>query len=111
MTAAAFAQGVSGEWNFAMNGPTGEVPAALTLKQEGAVVTGTFDFNGRKLTVEKGKFEEGQLTMTVKRDRPGGGNAVYEMTGKLSGDTLEGTTSTDFMGNPATSPWKATRKK
>jgi hypothetical protein len=106
-----FADGVAGEWNFSMSGPTGEVPALLTLKQAGTTVTGTFDFSGRKLTVEGGKFEDGQLSMTVKRDRPSGGNAVYQMTAKLAGDTLEGTTSTDFMGNPATSPWKATRKK
>jgi hypothetical protein len=33
------------------------------------------------------------------------------MTAKLAGDTLEGTTSTDFMGSQAASPWKATRKK
>jgi hypothetical protein len=103
------ADAISGEWAFSMNGPNGEVPAKMMLKLDGATVTGEFDFGGRKLTVTGGKFEDGTLTMTVKRTRDGG-EIVYKMTGKVDGDKIDGSTTTDFMGQAVTAPWKATKK-
>jgi hypothetical protein len=108
---AAFAESLDGEWKFSMMGPMGEVPATMALKVDGKTVTGTFDFSGRKLTIENGTFEDGTLKMTVKRDRPQGGTAVYELTGKLSGDKIEGRTVTSFMGSESNAPWSAARKK
>ncbi len=105
------AEGLAGEWKFSMMGPMGEVPATMVLKVDGKSVTGTFDFSGRKLNIENGRFEEGTLKMTVKRDRPQGGSAVYEMTGKLEGDKIEGRTVTSFMGSELNAPWRATRAK
>ncbi len=105
------AETVAGEWTFTMSGPMGEVPAALTLKQDGKTVTGDFDFNGRKLTITEGEFAEGKLKITVKRDRRDGGSAVYRMTATLEGDKLTGSTVTDFMGQESRAPWMAKRKQ
>lgn len=112
IAAAWAADDVSGDWNYVMSGgPNGDTPALMSLKLEGTAVTGTFDFGGRKLTISQGSFENGVLKMTVKRDRPEGGAATYAMTAKVTGDSMEGTTTTNFMGGPATAPWKAKRKK
>lgn len=107
----AAATDVSGEWIFRMPTPNGEMEAALTLKVDGAKLTGTFVFNeNRKLEISNGTVDGNKLKFTVKRDRPSGGFMVYEMTGIVEGDTIKGSTKTDMDGQEVTSEWSAKRK-
>lgn len=101
---------VSGEWNFTMPTPQGEMGALLTLKADGETLTGTFDFEGRKLEISNGTVKGNELKFTVKRERPSGGTMVYEMTGTVDGDSIKGTTKTVMDGQDATSTWAAKRK-
>ncbi len=84
--------------------------ALLTLKVDGETLTGTFDFDGRKLEISNGTVKGNELKFTVKRERPSGGTMVYEMAGTVDGDSIKGTTKTVMDGQEATSTWAAKRK-
>lgn len=110
LAAAAFAaEGPAGSWTWSMPGPGGqEVTADLTLQVDGEKLTGEFAFNGgsRKLTITNGSVKGNDLKFTIQRDRPQGGSMTYQLTGKLDGDSMKGSASSE-MGN---AEWTAKRK-
>lgn len=110
ITAAAFAaDSPAGSWLWSMPGPGGqEVTADLTLQVDGEKLTGEFAFNGgsRKLTVTNGSVKGQDVKFTVQRNRPQGGSLTYEMTGKIDGNSMKGSASSE-MGN---AEWTAKRK-
>lgn len=92
-----------------MPGPGGvEVTADLTLRVDGEKLTGEFAFNGgsRKLSITNGSVKGQDVKFTIQRDRPQGGSMTYEMTGKLEGNSMKGSASSE-MGN---AEWTARRK-
>ena len=97
----------AGTWAWVMPGPMGDVAAELTLKVDGETLTGEFVFEGqRKLRVSEGTVKDGTLKFKIRRDRPSGGVMEYAMTGKVDGETLKGS-ATSEMGN---AEWTAKRK-
>ena len=109
-TASAFAADspAAGTWAWSMPGPMGEVAAELTLKTDGETLTGEFVFDGqRKLQVSEGSVKDGTVKFKIRRDRPSGGVMEYALTGKVDGDSMKGTASSD-MGN---ADWSAKRKQ
>ena len=102
---------VAGDWIWTIQGPNGEnIDINVNLKQEDNKVTGVFDMGERKLEVEKGTIEGNTLKLTVKRNRPQGGTMVYQMEGKVEGDKITGTTTTDMDGQMVSQELKARRK-
>jgi hypothetical protein len=104
---------VTGQWTWKMAGPGGQdVEAPAEFKQEGDKITGVF-FGGpdRKLPIVKGSINGNEIKLTVKRERPQGGEMIYEMTGTVKGDKIEGNVETEMEGNKMSQPWSATRKK
>ena len=92
-----------------MPGPGGmEVAADLTLQVDGEKLTGEFAFNdgSRKIAITDGTVKGGEVKFTVKRDRPQGGVMAYALTGKVDGDAMKGSASSE-MGN---AEWTAKRK-
>ena len=90
-----------------MPGPMGDVTAVVTLTVDGEKLTGEFVFDGsRKLAVRDGTVKGGDVTFKIKRDRPSGGVMEYALSGKVDGDSMKGTASSD-MGN---AEWSAKRK-
>jgi hypothetical protein len=103
------AEGPAGSWSWSMPGPGGQdVTADLTLQVDGEKLTGEFAFNGgsRKLSITNGSVKGRDVKFTVQRDRSQGGSMTYELTGKIEGDSMKGSASSD-MGN---AEWTARRK-
>lgn len=104
--------GLGGEWIWTINGPEGKpVSGPLILTQSGQSVGGKFARGEDKwLLIENGKMDGNQFSWTVKRDRPTGGNMLYQMKGSLNGDEIKGQVQTEMDGNPVVSDWSAKRK-
>jgi beta-glucosidase len=103
---------LTGDWIWTINGPDGQpISAPLQLAQSGNSVTGQFSAGpDRWLKIENGKVEGTRFSWTVRRTRPNGETAVYEMSGEVAGNAISGKTRTTLDGNEATSTWTARRK-
>jgi hypothetical protein len=109
--AAAAGATLTGEWTWTIKGPDGNpVNAPLILKQEGNTVTGRFSRGGdRWLDIKDGSVRDGEFSWSVRRDRPNGGAMTYRMSGKLDGDKITGTATTEMDGQETTADWSAQR--
>lgn len=91
---------VGGNWEMTMDSPHGKMTGPLTLQQEGAKITGTYE-------TEHGKFA---LTGTVDGDKIAfsievpGGQMTISFEGAKDGDKLSGSTK------PLNGEWSAVRK-
>ncbi|MCW5559661.1 MAG: hypothetical protein KIT22_17740 [Verrucomicrobiae bacterium] len=105
---------LSGNWTWTLNGPDGQpVSAPLELSQDGTKIRGRFARSpGAWLPIEGGEVEGRRFSWSVKRDRPGGGEIIYKMSGELSpsGNEIAGEATTSLDGNEVTSPWAAVRQ-
>lgn len=101
---------LDGEWKWRMDSPQGEVGGKLVLKTGGEKVSGSF-WTGpdRELKIESGEFKDGALKLVVKRERPGGGTMVYNMTAKMANAKIDGEVSADMDGQIVTLQWGAVR--
>ncbi len=101
---------VTGEWNYKMDTPQGEVTAAMSLKVEDGKLTGKFTFEGsRVLEITEGTVEGDTLKFTVKRNRPEGGSMTYKMTAKIEGKSMKGSSTAVEMPEGGEMTWSATR--
>lgn len=103
------AEGPAGSWTWSMPGPGGQdVTADVTFTVEGEKLTGEFAFNGgsRKLAIADGSVKGNEVTFTIKRNRPQGGEMTYQLKGKVDGDAMKGS-ATSEMGD---AQWTAKRK-
>lgn len=85
---AAFAQGVSGAWDLAINGPEGPINATATLKQDGDKVTGSIDTpqGAAQLT---GTLKGKALNVTFTIPGPNG-NLDIKVNGEVDGASMKG---------------------
>lgn len=104
------ASDVTGKWIYSMDTPNGPMPVTLDLKVEGSQLTGTVAAADRLLKIEKGSVEGGVVKFSVKRERPDGGAMVYEMTGKVEGSVMKGSTTADMGGEKVTQDWEAKKQ-
>jgi hypothetical protein len=101
---------VTGEWNYKMDTPQGEVTAAMSLKVESGKLSGKFTFEGnRVLDITEGTVEGDTLKFTVKRNRAEGGSMTYKMTGKVDGKSIKGSSTAVEMPEGGEMAWSATR--
>jgi hypothetical protein len=84
----------------------------LKLKLEGTKLTGTMPGrkDGQETKIEDGKFENGEVSFTVTRER-GDQKFVTKYKGKLEGDTIKGTIESSFGGKDQKRDWEAKRVK
>lgn len=103
---------LTGEWVATMPGPGGDpVKMPFSLKQDGTTLTGRFARpDGGWLEMRDGKVEGGKFSWTIKRNRPDGGDMIYQMSGKVDGGKLAGSTKTEMAGAPITLEWTGERK-
>lgn len=102
---------IDGAWTFTIRGPNDEdVDMPLELKVEGEALTGRI---GRGddgwLPLEKGKVEGENVSFSVKRDRPDGGDMIYSLTGELSDGKLSGSVTARFNDEEIVRDWRAAR--
>ena len=93
---------VGGDWEMTMDSPHGKLTGPLTIQQEGAKFTGTYETEHTgKLTVN-GKVDGDQIVFTMVTP---GGEMTITFEGAKDGDKLSGTTK------PLNGEWSAVRKK
>ena len=107
-TLAVMAADAAGEWKATAEGPNGAMERTLSLKVDGAKLTGetVSSFTG-KSTIENGKVDGDSITFTITakiQDNEVKINYKGKVTGK---DTM--LLSSEFDGNSF--EWKATRMK
>ena len=102
----------SGIWTVKVDGPNGHgLDATLTLVWTGNQLSGTIDNRAGKVDIGEAKFAGDQVSFTVTR-RIRFRKFVVNYTGKLEGDTINGTLDTKGRGSKSVSmPWHATRAK
>ncbi len=101
---------VNGSWTFSIEGPDGQVDAAMNLKRQGAQIKGTVAMGGNRVfELMNGGIFDNQIQFTIRRDRPQGGEALYQLTGKVEGNRIEGEVTATLDGEKMTQEWWATR--
>ena len=92
---------VGGSWEMTMDSPHGKMTGPLTLQQDGAKLTGTYETEHTGKLTLNGKVDGEKVTLTM--DTPGG-KMTITFEGTLEGDKLSGTTK------PINGEWSAVRK-
>jgi len=101
----------SGEWTFSIQGPNGEmVDSPLNIKQNGARIRGIMSMGpDRSFDLEHGGIFGDQIDFTITRDRPQGGQMIYQLKGTLKDQRLEGKVTAKMDGETTTIDWSAKR--
>jgi hypothetical protein len=115
----ALAADVSGKWTYQQPGRGGgdPTPVTITLKADGATLTGTVPGRGRggapgePMTIVNGKVDGNNVYFEVKRQGQNG-ETVTKYEGVVNGDTMDlKVTAPGRGGDPMTNTFKATREK
>src|ERR1700753_4234847 len=88
---------VDGTWNVTVNSPMGAQPSTLNLKQDGAALTGTQSAQGTTQDIANGKVDGDTVTWSNSITTPF--PMTLEFTGKLAGDTLNGSVKAGSFGS------------
>ncbi|MDA0812391.1 MAG: GDSL-type esterase/lipase family protein [Verrucomicrobia bacterium] len=102
---------INGNWTFTIRGPNDEdVDMPMELKVEGDALTGRIGRGGDGwLSIDNGKVASDTVSFSVTRDRPEGGNMVYQLKGSFVEGKLTGSVSTTFDGAEVVRDWRARR--
>jgi hypothetical protein len=120
VTFVAFAADVSGKWTYQQPGRGGgdPVPVTITLKADGAKLTGSVPGFGRgggggtPSEISNGKVTGDSIYFEVKRAGRDGNEMIIKYEGTLSGDDLKlKITRPAFGGGDAPPPMEVTAKR
>jgi hypothetical protein len=87
LTLAVMAADVSGKWTWEQQGRNGATTSNLTLKADGAKLTGSLDGGRGATDISDGNVNGNSITFSVKRDM-NGQTMTTNYKGTLEGDTL-----------------------
>jgi len=93
---------VAGTWEMTMDSPHGKLTGPLTLEQDGAKITGTYETEHTGKLTLNGKVDGEQIVFTMATP---GGEMTITFEGAKDGDKLSGTTK------PLNGEWSAVRKQ
>jgi hypothetical protein len=96
------------KWSVERNGQNFE--STLKLKLEGSSLTGVYVGRQSETPIEEGKFENDNVSFKVTR-MFGDNKVVMAYEGKLSGDTIKGTTKFTRDGETQSRDWEAKRSQ
>lgn len=107
-----------GTWSWSRAGRQGGDPVktTLTLKMEGAKLTGKISTPGRQggqareTEISDGTFKDGTVTFNVVREMQGN-KFTTKYSGKLEGDAIKGKMEMDRNGETRSVDWEAKRDK
>ncbi|HEY2660091.1 MAG TPA: hypothetical protein VGI79_10240 [Caulobacteraceae bacterium] len=88
---------VDGTWNITVNSPMGAQPSTLTLAADGATLTGTQSAQGNTQPIVNGKVDGDTVTWSNSITTPF--PMTLEFTGKVEGDTLNGSVKAGAFGS------------
>jgi hypothetical protein len=110
-SAAAWAAAVDGKWTWNQRGQGGnETAVVLELKADGEKLTGTLTRGERKDEIKEGTIKGADLAFVVIRERDGQ-QFKTPYKGKLDGDKITGTYTTNRGGEERVNEWVANRVK
>lgn len=92
---------IAGNWEMAMDSPHGKLTGPLTLQQDGAHITGTYETEHTGKLPIRGSVDGDKITFSMEAP---GGQMTITFEGTLDGDRLSGTTK------PLNGEWSAVRK-
>ena len=97
------------KWSVTFNNQTRE--QTLKLKLEGDQLTGSMlGRDNQERPIEDAKYKDGEVSFTVTRER-NGQKFTIKYNGKVSGDTIKGTTEFERNGEKQSRDWEAKREK
>ena len=88
---------IDGNWNITVNSPMGAQPSSLTLKADGATLTGTQSAQGQTADIANGKVDGNTVTWSSQVTTPF--PMTLEFTGAVEGDTLNGSCKAGSFGS------------
>ena len=88
---------VDGNWNMTMSTPMGERKATLSLKSEGATLTGTQAGEQGSAEIADGKVDGNKVSWKVSIQNPM--PLTLEFTGTVEGNSMTGEMGVGFMGS------------
>jgi hypothetical protein len=116
----------TGTWKVTVSSTNTQArPAAQALKLtlNGGTLTGTLSYNSSptvngkarvsELPITEAKLQGNELSFNFTHPPAAGNgpNATYSYQGTISGDTIKGTFTTEWMGQTRTKNWEAKRLK
>ncbi len=97
---------VAGEWEMTVNSPQGQNQSSLTIKRDGAKLTGSIKSPRGDRELDSVSVTGSEIQFSLKRNVQGN-DMVFAYTGKIDKDSMKGTA--DF-GGLATGDWSAVRR-
>lgn len=98
-----------GEWKWDLAFGEFRSNYSADLKLDGRKVSGKVKSRDREYDVKQGRWQSGELTFTVERERDGV-EIISKYRGKIEGDAIKGTIETSFgSAEPRSADWLATR--
>ena len=89
---------VDGNWKITVQTPMGPQDSTVTLKSDGATLSGTqVAPNGGSAEIEDGKVEGNQISWNAKITKPM--PMTLEFSGSVDGDTMSGNVKFGMMGS------------
>lgn len=103
---------LAGEWLCSMRGNDGQnFETRLILQADNGKLTGKLARSeDRWLPIENAQVKGNEVSWIIKRDRPDGSVLTYYISGKVSGDAIQGTAKARLDGEERTAEWTARRK-
>jgi hypothetical protein len=102
--------GLTGTWEWIVHRGGKAGVATVELKLEGNQITGVMHGRDKDMKVENGTFKDGQVSFEVPAVNPDGSKMVHRYQGKLTGDTITGTSEIEIFGRSKKSgKWLAQR--
>jgi hypothetical protein len=107
---AAWAAPVDGKWSWTQMRQDQQVIMVLELKADGEKLTGTLTRGERKDEIKEGTIKGADLAFVTVVERDGN-QFKTNYKGKLDGDKIAGTITSNFGGQERTREWTANRAK
>ena len=101
----------TGTWKWSITRNNNTFETTLKLKLEGDKLTGTVSGrNNQDIAIEDASFKDGTVTFSVTREF-NNQKRTTKYSGKLSGDTIKGTSESERDGQKQSRDWEAKRSK
>jgi len=101
----------TGTWKYKVKRGKQETEQTLKLELKDGKLTGSVSGGkGEPTKIEDGTFKDGEVSFTVTRTFKDQ-KFVSKYSGKVSGDSIKGSISTDFGGKENKQDWDAKREK
>lgn len=100
----------TGTWKWKVGQGDRAREVTLKLKMEGDKLTGAMVGGNNETKIDDGSFKDGEISFSVTRER-NGMKSTTKYSGKLSGDTIKGSTESERNGEKRKQDWEAKRSK